>query len=294
MRVVPLGSESIEQKALALTMLDRSWGSARLDMSLSDRALGVLAPRGVDWQAEPIQALIRLAEHVEQDGALRAKAGAEMLYHNRQHVHDVLRALSLFFEVTGPVITSQDRYVLVLAMVAHDLGHEGLPNQFARQLESQSWALIEDVLSSFTFNRGQRRMARTVILCTDPQFYPQLVNRDQSSRLMQAIGLAVDADLFASLLPSYGFERGARLGDEQMAAGIAAAKGFKSLAGRAMFLKSVPLLSEAVQNLGVAQLVAAQLAVIERLGDEERARPWSEAWGSWFAQQVALALAGDL
>ena len=111
---------------------------------------------------------------------------------------------------------------------------------------------------------------------------------------MQAICLAVDADLFASLLPSYGFERGARLGDEQMAVGIAAAKGFQSLAGRAMFLKSVPLLSDAVQDLGMVRLVAAQLAVIEGLGDEERTRPWSEAWGSWFADHVALALAGNL
>jgi hypothetical protein len=293
MRIVPLRSESIEQKALALTVLDRSWGSARVDMSLSDRALGVLGPQGMAWQAEPIQGLIRLAEHVEQDGALRAKVGAELLYHNRQHVHDVLRALSLLFEVTGPIITAQDRYVLVLAMVAHDLGHEGLPNQFARQLERQSWALIEEILSSFALGRGQRWMARAVILCTDPQFYPQLMSRDRSGRLMQAICLAVDADLFASLLPSYGFERGARLGAEQMAAGIAAAKGFKSLAGRAMFLKSVPLLSDAVQNLGMARLVAAQLAVIASLGDEERARPWSEGWGTWFAEQVALALAGD-
>jgi len=294
MQVVLKRSESIEQKALALTVLDRSWGSAGLNMSLPDRVRGLITTQGVAWRAQPVQALIRLAEHVEQDGALRAKIESELFYHNRQHVHDVLRAISLFFEVPGTIITPQDRFILVLAMVAHDLGHQGLPNQFARQLEKQSWALTAEVLSSFALNRGQRHMARTVILCTDPQFYPQLVSRDQSSRLMQAIGLAVDADLFASLLPSYGFERGSRLGDEQMAAGIAAASGFKSLAGRAMFLKSVPLLSKAIQDLGMGRLVAAQLAVIEGLGDEERARPWSEAWGSWFAEQVELALAGDL
>jgi hypothetical protein len=294
MQVVLKRSESIEQKALALTVLDRSWGSAGLNLSLPDRVLGLITTQGVAWGGQPVQALIRLAEHVEQDGALRAKIASELFYHNRQHVHDVLRAISLFFEVPGTIITPQDWFVLVLAMVAHDLGHQGLPNQFARQLEKQSWALTAEVLSSFALSRGQRHMARTVILCTDPQFYPQLVSRDQSSRLMQAIGLAVDADLFASLLPSYGFERGSRLGDEQMAAGIAAASGFKNLAGRAMFLKSVPLLSKAVQDLGMGRLVAAQLAVIEGLGDEERARPWSEAWGSWFAEQVELALAGDL
>lgn len=294
MQILPQGLESTEQKALALTVLDRSWGSAGLNLSLPDRTLGMISKQGVAWQAEPVQALIRLAEHVEQDGALRAKVGSELSYHNRQHVHDVLRALSLLFEAPGTTITPQDQFILVLAMVAHDLGHQGLPNQFARQLESQSWALAAEALSPFALSPGQRRMARTVILCTDPQFYPQLVRHKRSSRLMQAICLAVDADLFASLLPSYGFERGARLGDEQMAVGIAAAKGFQSLAGRAMFLKSVPLLSDAVQDLGMARLVAAQLAVIEGLGDEERARPWSEAWGSWFADHVALALAGNL
>ena len=67
MQILPQGLESIEQKALALTVLDRSWGSAGLNLSIPDRTLGVISKQDLAWQAEPVEALIRLAEHVEQD-----------------------------------------------------------------------------------------------------------------------------------------------------------------------------------------------------------------------------------
>jgi hypothetical protein len=181
---------------------------------------------------------------------------------------------------------------MIIAMVGHDLGHQGLPNRYARELESQSWALIKPHLQASQVATRDLRLIQSIILATDPQFYSTLVRKRPASPLMQALHLAVDADLFASLLPSVGFGLGARLGEEQLAVGMDRAAGFGTLAGRAMFLKSAPLLSPAIHRLGMVTLVQAQCEVIERMAPSERAKPWSPQWAQDFLDRVVEAL-GD-
>ncbi len=277
---------SDRERALTLVGLDQGWSDLKSGKTIKDQALVLLGglPRAHLTTIE--SAIMVLAEQVEADGQQRSEQGCELDYHNRDHVRDVLVALKLLVEACPNILSAEDLQLTVLAMVGHDLGHDGLPNRTPRELEIQSWEMVRDLLEPLRLPRQALRRVRSTILMTDPKDYHRLAKRRRNSALSIQIGLAVDADLFASLLPSRGFMLGARLAEEQVRAGLPQAKALATLQGRSGFLKYVPLLSDAIRSLGMQGLIDAQLSVIDQLDEAERLRPWAPDWGDEFAGLV--------
>ena len=281
------------QRALKLADLDRTWLTLKSGGTVTDQALRLL---GAEEQTvrTPLEALIKSpSDQVEADGQRRAERGCELAYHNREHVKDVLVALKLLADAAPNALAAEDLHLTILAMVGHDLGHDGLPNRSPRQLEIQSSQMVCSLMDPSTLGHQRLRRLRTIILMTDPKDYPRLAQRSRSSVLSTQIALAVDADLFTSLLPSRGFLLGARLAEEQVHAGLPHAISLATLQGRAGFLKFAPLLSAAIKSLGMQALIDAQLAVIQRLSEAERLRPWTPDWGDEFAGLVHADLTRD-
>jgi hypothetical protein len=281
-----MSSRSDRQRALMLADLDRAWLTLKSGGTVTDQALRLL---GAEEQTvlTPLETLIKsLSDQVEADGQRRAEQGSELAYHNREHVKDVLVALKLLADTAPIALAAEDLHLTILAMVGHDLGHDGLPNRSPRQLELQSSQMVCSLLDRSTLGHQRCRRLRTIILMTDPKDYPRLAQRSRRSVLSTQIALAVDADLFTSLLPSRGFLLGARLAEEQVHAGLPQAISLATLQGRAGFLKFAPLLSNAIRSLGMQDLVDAQLSVIQRLGEADRLRPWTPSWGDEFTGLV--------
>lgn len=288
---MPLNQD--RHRALELLSLDQNWVGLKSGQTLSGQALALLAPAEKSEPCALRSAISALAELVEADGQARADQGHELDYHNRDHIRDTLVALNLLLKATPHSLAREDREAIILAMLGHDLGHKGLPNQWPRELETRSWGMVYSLLKPLTLEPKFLRQIRTIILMTDPKDYPRLAERRRHSVLSTQIGLAVDADLFASLLPSRGFFLGSRLADEQVKAGLPQAKGFATLKGRAMFLKSAPLLSDALGCLGMRSLIDAQLSVIAQLTEAEGQRLWTPSWGKAFAALVFDHLKGQ-
>lgn len=279
-------SRSDRQRALELADLDRAWLTLKSGATVTDQALTLLGAKKRNVPTA-LETLIRyLAEQIEADGQQRAERGCELAYHNRDHIKDVLVSLKLLTDAAPNFLPEEDLHLIILAMLGHDLGHDGLPNRSPRQLEIQSSELVCSLLDSSVLGHQRSRRLRTIILMTDPKDYPKLAQRSRRSVLSTQIGLAVDADLFASLLPARGFQLGARLAEEQVRAGLTEAKSLASLQGRLGFLRFAPLLSLATQSLGMRDLVDAQLSVIQQLGEADRLRPWTPSWGDEFAGLV--------
>lgn len=277
---------SDRERALKLADLDRNWSRLKSGRTVTEQALALIGAPERAGLTQLETSIKHLAEQVEADGQQRFEQGHELAYHNRDHVRDVLLALNLLVEACPDSLSAEDMHLTVLAMVGHDLGHDGLPNRTPRELETQSWEMVRDLLAPLALGHRASRRISSIILMTDPKDYPRLARRRRNSVLATQIGLAVDADLFASLLPSRGFMLGACLADEQVRAGLPQAKSLATLQGRSGFLKFAPLLSDASRSLGMQGLIDAQLSVIDQLGEVDRLRPWTPSWGEAFTGLV--------
>ncbi|MEY3659070.1 MAG: 35-cyclic nucleotide phosphodiesterase [Pseudomonadota bacterium] len=230
---------------------------------------------------------VDLASAVEAQGCSAAIRNEELAFHNREHIFDVLSGLYCLCRYSPDTLSISDVSVLLIAMIGHDFLHNGEANQSLRERERVSCTSIEPFLSRL--EPHLRRQIVHLILSTDPAGYGRLM-RDLDTSAQRRARLAVDADLFASLLPLRGFYLGNCLADEIFPSDVKSANSLRTLQGRYSFLQSYSPRSSAACSLGLPGLVAAQLDVILSLTPEERRRPWSDSWGHVFADQVRRQL----
>jgi hypothetical protein len=67
---------------------------------------------------------LELSIWVEQEGQQESEMAGEHAYHNRQHLGDVITALSFFLECDHD-LSSEDKTLCLIAMLLHDFRHEG-------------------------------------------------------------------------------------------------------------------------------------------------------------------------
>lgn len=213
--------------------------------------------------------------------------GAELAFHNRDHVHDVLTGLHCLCRHLAEPLPLTDLAALLVAMIGHDFGHSGCANRTPRELEKIAWHRTSHFVET-TQPLWQRRVAH-IILSTDPADYARLA-RPLSTAAQRRAQLAVEADLFASLLPLRGFYLGSRLADEILPSNPDLAERLRTLEGRLAFLKTCKPHSSAAIRLGLADIVTAQIRVIQSLTPPERSRSWSPEWGEDFAARVSTIL----
>jgi hypothetical protein len=181
----------------------------------------------------------------------------EPAYHSRRHCKEVCLALSMLLRagsvlpIAAPnswVLTDEDCWILLLAAISHDFGHEGRPNQSPGELEEKACSLV--ALFRETHPQLSQRtvdIVQTLIRATEPTLYPALIGLLDDPEEIQRIDamkiLLVEADLFASMLPTYGITLGNLLAQEFEPHAPALAKLVASPAGRKGFLESHPYFS---------------------------------------------------
>mgnify|MGYP006284716669 CR=1 FL=1 len=189
-----------------------------------------------------------------------AGSKAEPAYHSRRHFKEVCLALSLLLKSGQSLavmdtaasvwsVNDQNCWILLLAAVAHDFGHEGRPNRIRGELEEKACALLDEVLgTSLSVPVGCLQTIKTLILSTEPNLYTDLIKladiageRICTEDVMKV--LLVEADLFASMLPTYGVALGKLLAEEYSTEAPALASLIDSAEGRQGFLKTHPSIS---------------------------------------------------
>lgn len=227
------------------------------------------------------RAAARLAETVQAEGA----AGPELPYHNRHHIAEAVLAMGALCglaRVDG-ALDAEQAAIGVLAMVAHDRGHDGSPPGDGR-LERQAAALTRPDLLAAGLAEPTCAAVEEVILATDPASVADNAARAAGCLPGRAAGpgmdllcqLANEADVFASLLPSQGWRMGAALAAEWRLGGHARAETAASFSGRLAFLRLYRRFSPPAVALGLDQAVAQQVAAF--------------AWGAGSPEEGAAAL----
>jgi hypothetical protein len=192
---------------------------------------------------------------------------AEPAYHSRRHFKEVCLSLSFLLQsgqslaVMNPdasvwSVNDQNCWILLLAAIAHDFGHEGRPNRRHGELEEKACALAEEVLgTSLSLPVGCLQTIKTLILSTEPSLYNDLIKladnageRICTEDVMKV--LLVEADLLASMLPNYGVVLGKLLAEEYRTEAPALASLIDSAEGRQGFLKAHPSISPNLRYLG--------------------------------------------
>lgn len=201
-------------------------------------------------------------------GSIDAYVGSksEPAYHSRRHFKEVCLALSLLLQSgrslaavdSGASVWSVDDcncWILLLAAIAHDFGHEGRPNSAQGELEEKACVLTEEVLeAALCMPASYMNTIKTLILSTEPSFYTELIK--MADKAGEGIGtddvmkvLLVEADLLASMLPNYGVALGKLLAEEYRTEAPALASLIGSHEGREVFLKTHPSISPNLRYL---------------------------------------------
>jgi len=176
-------------------------------------------------------------------------------------VMDVCLMLSYFLkhekswdkDVSGASLwttSTQEKCLLLLGAVAHDLDHPGLINSVPYELEMLSLQLLNDFLSSAGFNSQEidavLEAIKPWILATDHGQYIDLLDRLSGQSYTHTDCLAmllVEADLASSALPSRGLELANRLSDEWASPYPEKSIALRNQVGYVSFLESLRFIS---------------------------------------------------
>lgn len=207
------------------------------------------------------QRLVAFVDAANRDDALA--------YHNRHHVAEAVLAMGWLCGVARRmgVISPTEGVRGVIAMVGHDLLHDGTPPG-GGELEARAADAVIDALQA---TGRDRATLRAVILGTDPYLVAENAARAAgdlpASRLGNGVdtlcALANEADVFASLLPDLGEHLTECLALEWRRGGHARADEVESYASRLAFLTSYLRLTPWAAALGIGDLLARQIRAFE-------------------------------
>ena len=230
------------------------------------------------WGRLPIPDVIDEGVHavtfrVGCDLARKVEEDTHLAYHNRTHAAEAVASAGLLvgIELADHPCRREAALVLLTAMVAHDLGHQGwVPDLPLGAMEAFSAEAATNAWQAYGHPRAWQVAAdriRCIILGTEfvkgPQDNAERLAANPDNWLARLAVLANDADILVSALPGVGVERGHQLVDELAQSGHPHPQAIGSPAGRLGFLKMVRLRSEAAQSLGADALRLEQIAALE-------------------------------
>lgn len=205
------------------------------------------------------------------DAALASDAarGPEPAYHNRHHFAEAAASMALLCtQAVAQGLIGPDLAELgVLAMIGHDIGHDGTlpaPGTLER-IAAERVACLASGLDAASVD-----VLRQVILGTDPTRLA--ANRAAATAgappLAHLCHLANEADVMGSLMPRLGWELSALLAREWRAHDAARADAAESFCGRHGFLALYAPPSATAARLGVSECLATQFAAFAPEGPE--------------------------
>ena len=199
-------------------------------------------------------------------------------YHSKKHMMDVCLMLSyLLMQEEGAqksvlnnspwMTTLTEKWQLLLAAAAHDLGHPGLMNNTPYELEQQSLDLLGALLMSTGVDLVLAKQILDSIepwvLATDHAQYSALLERVSKSELKHVDCLAmllVEADLASSVLPVRGKLLTDRLSDEWARPYPEKSIALRNQVGYLRFLNSLKFISPHSSHAGISTILNHSLS----------------------------------
>ena len=228
------------------------------------------------WHIEPNpykSMIVAIGSEIDRIATLRN----EPAFHSRKHMMDVCLMLSYLLRQEGikgnetiqfPWATSSiEKWQLLLAAVAHDLGHPGLINATPYELEQRSL----DLLKALLLRLGKEVSYMSVvldpitpwILATDHGQYQALLERltiDAPEHVDCLAMLLVEADLASSVLPLRGQLLTGRLCDEWAEPYPEKSIALRNQVGYLSFLTSLQFVSPQAISAGIPQILNHSLS----------------------------------
>ncbi len=203
-----------------------------------------------------LRAAVALGQAVEDHGA-GFPPGREPAYHDRHHQAEAALAMGWLAAAAreAGLISAAEAGVGTLAMIGHDLLHDGSEAGPAGRLERQS----ADAAAALALAEGVRAEAIATLR--------RLIEGTEFARPAGPgilLALAREADVLGSLCPRLGWRLGEALAAERRADGDAHADRVASFSGRLGFLSVLPPPTAIGRALGLAEARAAQVAAFTR------------------------------
>ncbi len=229
--------------------------------------------------AQRLQACLwDVAALVEQDGHERAALGTEPAYHNRLHVADTLVALTLLLRALRSLQAppeseqpSHPEWLALLAMLAHDLMHDGRINREPGEMETRSFQTLQPLMRHHRVASADQAAVQHMILMTEvTQVAPchlKMAGRPFSIHDLDALVVLVqEADIWVSSLPVLGEQITQQLSQEWWVQAPESAQALLQPAGRLGFLRSAALFtSPAARALGMPEIRQSQINALEEI-----------------------------
>lgn len=116
------------QKSFNLALQERRQSARSLPESFNQAlVLTKLSPPKDSKSQALVDIIKQTLLMVEDDGKTKALMGIEPAYHNRQHFADACLALAHFIE-KAEVFSEHQKLLMMLTMLVHDYGHQGIKN----------------------------------------------------------------------------------------------------------------------------------------------------------------------
>lgn len=236
-------------------LLDRRNGAPRVAEAVQTALADAIGR--ADAGTALTRAALAVAAEVERHGAA-FPPGAEPAYHDRHHQAEAVIAMGWLAGAARrlALIGAEDAELAVLAMVAHDLLHDGRVHAERGLLERRSAEAAAAIAEAQGVPPHHVADLRRIILATT---WPWV--EEEAPDLL--CHLAREADLFGSSLPVLGMRLSRLLALELAAAGQPAAETVAGHAARLTLLRLMPPPTPAAQVLGLGIARAAQLAAYE-------------------------------
>ncbi len=187
--------------------------------------------------------------------------GAEPAYHDRHHQAEAALAMGWLTAIAreAGLVTAAEAGLGTLAMIGHDLLHDGSEAGPPGRLERQSAEVAAALAGAAGLGAAELAELRRLILGTE-------FARPPEPGLLLA--LAREADVLGSLCPRLGWQLGEALAAERRTDGDAQASRVASFAGRLSFLCALPPPTAPGRTLGLAVALADQVAAFARAAAE--------------------------
>lgn len=194
----------------------------------------------------------------------------EHAYHNRHHVGDVLAAIVLLIKQTDiePEALAPLADCMITAALGHDLHHDGFGTTPEVDVEGKSAAAVLAIGREAGISSADLGFIEGLILATYPPMQLNLRQKlgstkepDRDDLLALMFG---EADVLASLTPTFGKELSVALSAEWRRAGRIFPSMPDTDAGRTFFLGCYRLVTPSARSLGVDVMVSDQLRILER------------------------------
>jgi len=193
---------------------------------------------------------------------------AEHAYHNRHHVRDVVCAVVLLLLQGEPAVTPHVVDCMITAALGHDLHHDGLGTMSQRDVERRSATAVLAIAKDAGLPQADMGFIEGLILATYPPIQRRLREKlaqgqgtDPEDMMALVFG---EADVLASLTPTFGKILSISLSAEWRKAGLIFPSMPDDDAGRALFLGLYRHLTPSARRLGVEAMVLDQMQILQR------------------------------